>query len=56
MQTLGIRALKTNPSALSKAFDKSKQGMLALLAHLGIALADYDREEDLETIRLVDGD
>ncbi len=30
--------------------------MLPLLAHLGIAVADYDLEEDLETIRLLDGD
>jgi hypothetical protein len=109
MQTLGIKALKTNPSALSKAFDgrdtllitrrgepigiaapfderlmdlgftrwialrafqagdlslgqvakafdKSKQEMLPLLSHLRIAVADYDLDEDLETIRLLDGD
>lgn len=107
MQTLGIKALKTNPSALSKvfegrdtllitrrgepigiaapfderlldlgftrwialrafqagdlslgqvakAFDKSKQEMLPLLSHLGIAVADYDLDEDLETIHLLD--
>ena len=109
MQTLGIKALKSNPSALSKAFDrrdtllitrrgeligiaapfderlldlgftrwialrafqagdlslgqvakafdKSKQEMLPLLAHLGIVVADYDLGEDLETIGLLDGD
>jgi len=108
MQTLGIKALKTNPSALSKAFDghdtllitrrgepigiavpfderlldlgftrwialrafaagdislgqvagafdKSKQEMLPLLSHIGIAVAEYDLNEDLETIRLLDG-
>jgi len=36
------------------AFDKSKQEMLPLLSHLGIAVADYDLNEDLETIRLLD--
>lgn len=109
MQTVGIKALKTNPSVLSKAFDsqdtvlitrrgepigiaapfderlldlgftrwiairafqagdlslgqvakafgKSKQEMLPLLSNLGIAVADYDLDEDLETIRLLDGD
>jgi predicted HTH domain antitoxin len=109
MQTVGIKALKTNPSALSKAFDsrdtllitrrgepigiaapfderlldlgftrwialrafqsgdlslgqvakafdKSKQDMLPLLSRLGIAVADYDLAEDLETIRMLDGD
>jgi predicted HTH domain antitoxin len=109
MQTVGIKALKTNPSALSEAFDsqdtilitrrgepigiaapfderlldlgftrwiairafqagdlslgqvakafgKSKQETLPLLANLGIAVADYDLDEDLETIRMLDGD
>lgn len=109
MQTVGIKALRTNPSALSKAFDSrdtvlitrrgepigiaapfderlldlglirwiairafqggdlslgqvakafhvTKQEMLPLLANLGIAVADYDLDEDLETIRLLEGD
>lgn len=109
MQTVGIKALKTNPSTLSKAFDgrdtvlitrrgqpigiaapfddrllelgltrwmairafqsgdlslgqtakafeKSKQEMLRLLADLCIAVADYDLDEDLETIRRLAGD
>jgi hypothetical protein len=40
---------------LAKAFDKSKQEMLPLLAHLGVEVADYDLDEDLETIRVLDG-
>ena len=108
MQTLGIKALTTNPSALSeafarqdtvliprrgepigiavpfdervldlgltrwiairafqagdlslgqvaKAFDKSKQQILPLLADLGIPVADYDLDEDLQTIRELEG-
>lgn len=109
MQTVGIKALKTNPSPLSKAFEsrstvlisrrgepigiaapvderlldlgftrwiairafqegdlslgqaakafgKSKQEMLTLLSNLGIAVPDYDLDEDLVTIRLLDQD
>jgi len=103
MQTVGIKELKTNPSVLSKAFDrhdyllitrrgqpigiasafddqvldlgyrkwiairsfqagdmslgqvarvfeKDKQQMMPLLAELGVPLADYDLQEDLDTI------
>jgi len=108
MQTVGIKALKTNPNALSKAFQdcdkvlitrcgepigiaapfddqlidlgflrwiairsfqtgdlslgqvakvfgKSKQDMMPLLSTLGVATADYDLGEDLETLRLLEG-
>ncbi|WP_242479170.1 UPF0175 family protein [Lamprobacter modestohalophilus] len=108
MLTVGIKALKTNPSALSKAFDssdkvlitrrgepigiaapfdeqlldlgflrwiairsfqagdlslgqvarvfgKSKQEMMPLLSTLGVAIADYDLDEDLETLHLLEG-
>ena len=108
MQTLGIKALKTKPNSLSKAFDshdtvlitrrgkpigiaapfddrllelgltrwiairafqsgdlslgqvarafgRSNQAMLPLLADLGIAVADYDLDEDLETICKLNG-
>lgn len=107
MQTVGIKALKTNPSALSKAFHdcdkvlitrrgvpigiaapfdeqlidlgflrwiairsfqagelslgqvakvlgKSKQDIMPLLSTLGVAIADYDLTEDLETLRLLE--
>lgn len=109
MQTVGIKALKTNPSVLSKAFDshdtllitrrgepigiaapfderlldlgltrwialrafqggdlslgqvakafdRSKQDMLPMLSRLSIAVADYHLDEDLESIRLLDGE
>ncbi len=108
MQTVGIKELKTNPSVLSKAFDrhdyllitrrgqpigiaaafdeqildlgyrkwlalrsfqagdmslgqvsrvfeKNKQQMMQLLAELGVPLADYDLQEDLDTIIALDG-
>jgi predicted HTH domain antitoxin len=104
MQTIGVKALKTNPGSLSKAFEdkrrvlitrrgepigvaapfdeqlielgflrwialhafqdgeislgqlarafeRSKQDMLPLLSTLGIAIADYDLDEDLEALR-----
>ncbi len=104
MKTFGVKAIRTNPSALSKAFDekqrvlitrrgepigiaapfdeqlidlgfvrwmalrafedgdislgqvakafeRSKQQMLPLLASLGVAVADYDLNEDLATLR-----
>ena len=108
MQTVGIKELKTNPSVLSKAFDrrdyllitrrgqpigiatpfddqmldfgyrkwlalrafqagdlslgqvarvfeKDKQQMMQLLAEFGVPLADYDLQEDLDTISALGG-
>ena len=108
MQTVGIKELKTNPSILSKAFDrrdyllitrrgqpigiatafddqvldlgyrkwiairsfqagdmslgqvarvfeKNKQQMMQLLGELGVPLADYDLQEDLDTLSALDG-
>lgn len=54
MQTREIEALIRSFQAgdlslgqLAMAFGKSKQEMLALLSKLGIAVADYDLDEDL---------
>ena len=107
MQTVGIKELKTNPSLISKAFDrhdyllitrrgrpigiasafddqvldlgyqkwialrsfqagdmslgqvahvfeKTKPEMMLLLAELGVPLADYDLQEDLDTLSRLD--
>jgi len=106
MQTVGIKALQTNPGVLSKAldngdyllitrhgkpigiaaafddglldlgfrkwiavrsfqtgdlslgqvaqvFDKPREETMRILAELGIAIADYDLAEDLETLELL---
>jgi len=37
---------------VARVFDKSKKETMRKLSHLGIAIADYDLEQDLKTLRL----
>ncbi len=40
---------------VARVFEKNKQQMMQLLAELGVALADYDLQEDLDTLSALDG-